>query len=36
GLGTVDRIDDLKVIWPDGTEQTVLDVPVDQVLEIER
>ena len=36
GLGTVDRIDDLKVIWPDGTEQTVPDVPVDQVLEIER
>ena len=36
GLGTADRIDELKVIWPDGTEQSVLDVAVDQVVEIER
>ena len=36
GLGTADRIDDLKVIWPDGTEQAVPDVAVDQMVEIER
>ena len=36
GLGTADRIDELKVIWPDGTEQAVLDVAVDQMVEIER
>jgi len=36
GLGPADRIDALKVIWPDTSEQTVKQVPVDQLLVLEQ
>ncbi len=32
GLGVVDKITRLHIVWPDSTEQLLLDVPVDQVL----
>ena len=34
GLGVHDSIDEVKIIWPDGVEQTVESVEVDQVLSI--
>jgi enediyne biosynthesis protein E4 len=36
GLGSADRIDALKVVWPDASEQTVQPVPVDQLLVLEQ
>ncbi len=34
GLGDADLIDLLRVVWPDGTEQTFTDVDVDQYLTV--
>jgi hypothetical protein len=34
GLGDVDRIDRLTVLWPDGTESQASDVPVRRVLTV--
>lgn len=34
GLGTNETIDQIEVIWPDGTSQVLEDVDVDQILEI--
>jgi hypothetical protein len=36
GLGKADRVEALKVIWPDGSEQTLQPMAVDQVLVIEQ
>ncbi len=36
GLGAVDQIESLKVIWPDGSEQVVGDVKVDRLMVIEQ
>ncbi len=36
GLGSVDQVDSLKVLWPDATEQTVEVGEVDRLLVIER
>ena len=30
GLGTADRIDSIRVAWPDGAEETFPGTPVDQ------
>ncbi len=34
GLGSLTRIDTLQVFWPDGKQQVLHDVAVDQVLQI--
>ena len=34
GLGNVERIDGLEVLWPDGSRQTVSDIHIDSLLEI--
>ena len=34
GLGNIDRIDSLEVLWPDGSSQTVAAVNIDSLLEI--
>lgn len=34
GLGTASRIDSLLIVWPDGSRQSVADVPVDTELEV--
>jgi enediyne biosynthesis protein E4 len=34
GLGSVDRIDRLQILWPDHKEQVLRDVRVDQVLQV--
>ena len=36
GLGADDRVDSLKVIWPDGSEQEVADVEVDRLRVVEQ
>ena len=36
GLGRTDRIESLKVEWPDGTRQELLNVPVDSVFMIDQ
>ena len=36
GLGRTDRIDSLKVEWPDGTRQELSNVPIDSVLIIDQ
>ncbi|MDH5603952.1 MAG: VCBS repeat-containing protein, partial [Cyclobacteriaceae bacterium] len=35
GLGKSDKIRELKVIWPDGNQQVLRDIPSNQLLEIE-
>jgi hypothetical protein len=32
GLGTVQRVDSLEVVWPDGRHQVLTDLPVNQVV----
>jgi tetratricopeptide (TPR) repeat protein len=34
GLGTIDRVDRVEVLWPDGTKQVVEPTQVDQTLRI--
>ena len=34
GLDTQDRIDSLRIIWPDGTEQTVDDIEIDSMMTV--
>ncbi len=34
GLGSATQIDELKVVWPDGTEQIIKNLAVDQYLTI--
>jgi len=34
GLGSATQIDELRIEWPDGTVQTILDLAVDQYLTI--
>ncbi|MCG8308903.1 MAG: VCBS repeat-containing protein [Cytophagales bacterium] len=36
GLGSMDKIDSIEIIWPDGFVQYEYDVGVNQVLEIEK
>jgi hypothetical protein len=36
GLGELDRVDSLKVVWPDGTEETVEGVEVDRLRVVEQ
>ena len=36
GLGRSDRIDSLKVTWPDGAQQTMQAAPVDRLLVLEQ
>lgn len=36
GLGKADRIDKLTVTWPDGTQQSQTDVPIDREMVIEQ
>jgi ASPIC and UnbV len=36
GLGKTDRVETLKVTWPDGSEQKAEQVKVDQVLVLEQ
>ena len=35
GLGSVSRLDTLVIRWPSGSEQTVDNVPADQILRVE-
>ena len=34
GLGDIDQVDSLEVLWPDGGRQTVTDIRIDSLLEI--
>jgi hypothetical protein len=34
GLGHAQRVDSLEVVWPDGREQRLTDVPVDRLLTV--
>ncbi len=34
GLGNVDHVDSLEVLWPDGSRQVVTDITIDSLLEI--
>lgn len=34
GYGSVDKVDSLKIVWPDRTYQTLSNIPVNQTLEI--
>jgi hypothetical protein len=36
GLGEAERVDRVVVRWPDGSETSKEDAPVDQVLEIRK
>ncbi|MEO0898860.1 MAG: VCBS repeat-containing protein [Bacteroidota bacterium] len=36
GLGSVERIDSLVLIWPDKSQSTIKDVPVDSVLKFDQ
>lgn len=36
GLGAVDRVDSLKVTWPDGVVQQLIDLAVDQIVVVTR
>ena len=36
GLGDVERVDELRVRFPDGSVQVLEDVEVDQVVEVRR
>jgi hypothetical protein len=36
GLGKSNRVEALQITWPDGSEQTVEQVPVDQMLVLEQ
>lgn len=36
GLGQVDRVDTLEVIWPDGRYQSLVDVRADQLITIDQ
>ena len=36
GLGQTERIDKLQVLWPDGTEETVRDLPAGHLVVIEQ
>ena len=36
GLGARTRVERLRVVWPDGTEQVLEDLAVDRVLVVER
>lgn len=36
GLGKLDQIDFIEVIWPDGLKQEIKDVQIDQVLTVEK
>jgi hypothetical protein len=36
GLGQTDRVEALKVTWPDGSQQTVQSVPVDHLLVLDQ
>ena len=35
GLGQVDRVETIEVLWPSGRQQILTDLEVDQVLLIE-
>ena len=34
GLGRIDQIDSIEVLWPDGSSQTVTDIKTNSLLEI--
>ncbi len=34
GLGSATRVDQLRIVWPDGVEQTERDLPADQEVEL--
>lgn len=36
GLGDADVVEKLTIRWPDGTEQTLENIPADQLLEVEQ
>ncbi|MEM7353940.1 MAG: ASPIC/UnbV domain-containing protein, partial [Acidobacteriota bacterium] len=36
GLGDLDRVDTLAIVWPDGSRQTLQGVAADQVLVVEQ
>ncbi len=36
GLGAADRVQGIEILWPDGSRQTLDEVPIDSVLEIEQ
>ena len=36
GLGEVDRVDSVKIVWPDGSEQTLQDLEVDRMQVVEQ
>ena len=34
GLGSLTRVDTLQIFWPDGKQQTLHDLAIDQVLQV--
>jgi hypothetical protein len=34
GIGSANMVEEISIRWPSGTEQTIKNVPVDQILEI--
>jgi len=36
GLGTADRIDDFRIVWPDGTEEVFDGTPADRVVTLRK
>ena len=36
GLGSSDTIETLNIVWPDGTKQTIRDVPANKKIEIRK
>jgi hypothetical protein len=36
GLGAVDRVDTIEVLWPDGSEERFACPSVDRIIEVQR
>jgi hypothetical protein len=36
GLGTNTRVETVRIRWPDGSEQTLTDVPIDRLIRVEQ
>ena len=36
GLGSSEKVDKLSIVWPDGSSQTVTNIPINQLTAIEQ